>query len=437
MNPFFEITVGGGGQYDPAIGATVVDIPILAGIGGYLEKRNVGKLSGSAYSVLSSGGFSVTTPFASGEVYFFVPNYFASNTVAGSYSNGFNYSRVMSALIPRIGWRQEGNLVDSSNQITLSGRCFNDGSFHPVVTVKNVNDVYGAAAFTVPALNAELLQIKKSAIISALTTVFNKPEVVEKHLLFNRAENNDTEIPNSGRFVGVRFKVAGDKYALKVNSLQLYFTAEQTFNLYIFHDSQTAPVWTQSVTTAANESVSVPFSSDLILNYLGANFSSGYFYLGYFQDDIGSAKAIDEQKCKEKTYCVGVDFFHADKIGSSFNKKQVSTSSQTFGINADITVFRDHTESVVRNAYLFDNAIGLQVAYTVIRNIVYSNRRNQTERTQKEASDSVALSYEMEGAIPAMGVAKTSGLQSKINAEFDRIRKAFFPKQKSQVVTTC
>lgn len=440
MNQFFEITVGGAGPYDPVAGATEVNISILAGIGGYVEKRNVGKLSTSAYTVLSNGGFSVVTPFANGEVYFFIPDYFGNNTATGNYSNGFNYSRVMSAMIPRLGWKQSpDNAVDSSNLISLSGRYFNDGSFHPTVTLSNIKSSFGTGAFANNTqLNAELLQIKKAAIISALTSVFNESELIERKMLFDRCGNNDLEIPSAGKFVGVRFKIAGDKYALKINSIQLYFNEEVTFNLYIFHDTQTAPIWQQSVTTEAGATVAIPLSSELILNYLGTNYSTGHFYLGYFQTDLGTAKAVDEEKHISKKFCFGAEFFQADKVGTSFNKKQISCSSQTFGINADVTVLRDHTESIIRQAYLFDNAIGLQVAYNVVKQFIYSNRRNQDERMAKDVmGENVILSYEMEGAAPAMGVAKTSGLQTRISEELKRLRQSFFPKQKSKVVELC
>lgn len=436
MNLFYEIVVAGNGLYDQPAGSTEFPIASLAGVSGYVEKRGVGRLKTDEYTVLPGGGFSVPAATTAGDVFFFIPSFYTDEITSGSYTNGFNYPKVMAAMASRVGWKDQGGQVDSFNQVSRSGRYFNDGSFHPLVTLQNIkanmeNPSAGGSEF-----NAELQQITRSSIISSLAAVFNQSEHVEDVLLFERALNNDRLIDNTGKFVAARFKVAKG-YALQIKRIQLYFSDAVSFNLYLYHDTQNSPVWQQEVEVPANETVQVELSSPLILNYLTPNYSGGCFYLGYYQDTLGTAKAIDEQGCKTKRIAFGSDFIQADKAGASFNKQQVSVSSQTFGINAEVATFKDHTDSIISQAHLFDNAIGLQVAYSVTKMIMYSTRSNKTQRTTGAELEKTGLQYELEGSLPVPYSPKTTGLQQKINSELKRIRESFFPKQKSQIVNLC
>jgi hypothetical protein len=433
---FYEIVVAGNGLYDQPAGSTEFPIASLAGVGGYVEKRGVGRLRSEEYTILSGGGFSVSAVTSAGDVFFFIPNFFTDEIVSGSYTNGFNYPKVMAAVASRIGWKDQGGQVDSFNQVSRSGRYFNDGSFHPLVTLQNIKANMENPAASGSEFNAELQQIARGSIISSLAAVFNQSEHVEDVLLFERGLNNDRPIDNAGKFVGVGFKVAKG-YALQVKRIQLYFTEQVSFNLYLYHDTQNLPVWQQEVEVSAGETIQVELSSALILNYLTPDYSGGNFYLGYYQDTLGSAKAIDEQGCKTKRIAFGSDFIQADKLGASFNKRQVSVSMQTFGINAEVATFKDHTDYIISQSHLFDNAIGLQVAYSVAKMIMYSTRSNKTQRTTGAELDKTGLQYELDGALPVPYSPKTTGLQQKINSELKRIRESFFPRQKSQIVNLC
>jgi hypothetical protein len=58
------------------------------------------------------------------------------------YSNGFDLIKVQGALLGLVGWQQPTALgspvLSDANLTSRSGRFFNDGSFHAVVTPDNI-----------------------------------------------------------------------------------------------------------------------------------------------------------------------------------------------------------------------------------------------------------------------------------------------------------
>lgn len=361
----------------------------------------------------------------------------------GAYTNGFHLAKVMSAMTGRLGWKQPTQspyaIVDTGNQASASGRYFNDGSFHPIVTIKNIKDTCEDPAISNSDFNALLTQMQKSAIMQCLSAVFDKAELIEQKTLFDRCLNYDLLIPNGSNFVGIRFRVPDPRFTVQINSLGLYFNEAATFTLYLYHDSKKDPIWQQSVTTVADDQTIITPTTELLLNTAINDYKTGSFYLGYYQDDLAGAQAIDEQVHEfADTKCFGFDYFQSVKTGTDFNRKQISITAYTYGINAEVSCFRDHTVAIIRNAPLFDEAVGLQMAYMVCKQVIYAaSRSNLNERALKEQMDKFGLQYELDGSVPISDVPVSSGLQKRINNILARVRQSFFPRYKSQVVDLC
>lgn len=353
------------------------------------------------------------------------------------YTNGFNTDKVIDALVGRLGWKQptkQGSpVLNSTNTQSNSGRYFNDGSFHPLATIENLKATIEDSEIADDSFNNYIEDLQNSIVMQCLTAVFNKPELIEQTRLFERSMNNDQLISNNGKFVGVRFKLSKENVALQVNSIAFYFNEAVTFTLRLYHETKKEPVWSQEVTTIANDQTIIIPETELILSS-NDFYKSGYFYLGYYQDDLGTAKAWYEQYEKEESYAFEYGFFGCEPEGDSFNKTNVSTGSYNFGLNAEVTTFRDHTEKIIRNAHLFDNAQGLQMAYHICKQILYAIRSNVNERILKEQVEKFGLMYELDGKVPLSDVPKSTGLQDKINQELNRINKTFFSEPKAQTV---
>ena len=82
---------------------------------------------------------------------------------------------------------------------------------------------------------------------------------------------------------------------------------------------------------------------------------------------------------------------------------------------------------------LFDEAIGLQMACSVIELMQHSARSNYTERIGKESS--ALLFRELNGAYTDNGVPVSTGLKNRLSRELTRLKKILFPKAKPFIAT--
>lgn len=434
------IKVGGAGPYDPVAGATDCDIPILKGMDIYLDN-----VAPSAYSVLSTGGFRVVTPFVLNAEFYVMQSGISYGSESTGYTNGFCFAQVMAAMFGRVGWKQgtdsKNPVVNSTNLISKSGRYFNDGSYHALVSLQNIKAIMEQENPSDADFNSFIEGLQRAVILRSLNGIFSNPEFIDQSLLYERYGGyTDTPITNAGKFVGVQIKVppAAD-LAVQIDSVSLYFTEDVTFNLYLFNDTKAAPVWVGEVEAVANTATVVNLT-DIVLGHIGGNNLGGIFYLGYFQDHLGSAKAIRESASRFKTNKpYSVSMIEVAKVGSNdFDRRNIGYNIyQTYGINLHISVFRDHSWQIVKKAGLFDNVIGLQMAAQVIEMTLYTTRSNGTERVLKDSTAQLSAGLDLNGAVPVSDGPQTTGLKKQIAQELNRMKESFYPKAKPQSVSLC
>lgn len=351
-----------------------------------------------------------------------------------AYSNGYDLTVVYAALKDRVGFRQPdggGPILSAAVTTTNSGRYFQD--FHSLVTVKNIKSTMELATASDAQLITHLDNLRKSAIMRALKGVFTVPEVVDQVLLFSRYGMNDELIANDGKFIGYEINVA-DKpdSAVQIDALHLYFDSAVTFNIYLFKDGNPTALMTQPVTTVANKITEVALSSERIIG-------RGKYYLGYFQADIGVAKAYREQvDCWNKACFFSIEPIESDATGATtFDRDEVSYTAQPQGLNAEISSFFDQTSHIKRKAAAFDELIGLTLAYSVIEQVMYAVRLNTEEAVLKDQLAQYGIQLEMQGAAPISDSPKITGLKQRIEREARSVRESFYPRPKSIVIDAC
>lgn len=443
-----QIKVGGGGT-NPVAGAAEWNEPLLKGVNGYIDKSGFGIWEFSNYQVLKSGGIRLLNglTFSDTEVLSFVPvNAFYDATNTNGYTNGFNTSLVLSKLVGRVGWLQSPDVpeLDILNSTSKGGRFFNDGSFHALVSLKNIFDTmeWAVSADEPTALefNAYLTSVQRATVLRLLNGVFPEPEYVSQALAYTRwsGGNTDQPLPNNGKFVGYQIKVGNVvDLAFQIDSIGLYFDSDVTFPLYIFNDIKEQPIYTKEVTALANDQTIIELE-DFILNFISSSNHGGTFYLGYFQDDLGGAKAIWETNIEFSNGNVyGLTTIESEATGSTFNKKLFQYTTRTNGLNPHISVFRDHTWQIIKKASLFDNGLGLQTAAWALETLIWTQRSNGTERGLKTAVDKVSASLDLNGVAPISDSPHTTGLKNMITQELNRLKKSFCPDPKPQSMTVC
>lgn len=437
MGKPIQIIIGSGGDYDPGAGETNFVIPSLDGGQFYVEKAGMGAMPYATYETLAGGGFRLLGGLvtAADEIYFVhVVATATPVTGSGDYTNGFNHTQVIASLKDRIGFRQPSGSGAPTLTTTVttsnSGRYFQD--FHALVTVDNMKACMELTNASDAELITHLSQRRSAAILRALNGVFTAPQVIDQpSLIFCRTGINDVKETKADRFVGYRIRVSDTPdAAVQLDSLQLYFDGEVTFDIHLFKDGNPTPLWSQEVTAEADAITDVPLSGKVL--------NRGLYYLGYFEDDLGSVSAY-RQEGEDEDFI----YFDADPItakatgGLTFNRNEVSEYEQIIGLNLEISSFKDYTTAIKRKSAAFDELIGLVLAYDTIEQILYSARSNATERFLKDQIVKVGIQMDLTGAAPVTDSPQIMGLRQRIDRETARVKRSFYPQFTSKTGEIC
>jgi hypothetical protein len=423
-----EITVGGPGAFDPAAGSTDCLIPELRGLQLLIEKRNFGPLKAAEFQPLPAGGFRLIAPFQAGEVYFVFRSGLSYQVEDSGYTNGFQFAKVISALFGRLGWRADttaGAPVPSAdNSLSRSGRYFND--FHALCTLSNIKQILTDPKATDLQINQELEAMQSSVIMRALNGVLNEPELLESGWDFVRdGEQNDRTIENQGLFVGRRIALAPlEDQALQLDRVGLYFDQDVSFPLHLFREGQAAPLATLQVQAIAWQKTAVDIAGWVL------SFQEGFgaaYYVGYFQNDLGAARAIDESRSgPPEMYSWACELIQAKQTGAaSFDRHIRQGCPWSSGLNLRFSAFRDWTYTITRKAALFDELVGLSTAALIVEKAIHTVRSNSTERALKDQLVSLGF-MDLTGAFPAPDGPKVTGLRQMIEREAKRVKKSFY-----------
>lgn len=348
----------------------------------------------------------------------------------------YRRAEVIQALFGRVGFRQPtqadyAGIVDETNLESRSGRYF-DG-FHATVTIPNIHEAANNdALINATDFNIYLANLQQECIVSVLDGVFNKPEIIEQRLEFDRCDEKPVLITNTGRFVGRQIKVASDPgKSIRINAITLFFNGIGTFNVYLFNGAKKAPLKTVSVTTEADSQVIVR-PQDWMLNYMDSINKSGLFYIGYFQDDLADVQAYDEQPYRWSCgKCYGSSCIEADRVTgqADFIRYNPYIGTRTYGLNIEYSTLVDFTEVILQNPQAFDKAIGLQMAAKVVESVMHTTRSNMTQRIGEAGMQRLYNDLNLQMTTPEMPY--STGLKNQLERELKRLHNQFFPKAKA------
>lgn len=405
---------------------------------GILFPQGAPNITEPDYVVITTGGFTLLNgeTFIDNQTFALTPIsvIVAPSGESSNYTNGFDRAAVLSSLTKRLGWRQPtlsgSPIINSDNLTATSGRYFNGQSFHSLVTIKNLQSVQEDENISDDDFNTYLSDMQTDAIFRMLNEVFREKELIEQVLMYTRFATMDQSVTNSGQFVGWIINVANDfGIATQINMATLYFDKDCSFNLYLFMDGKLSPIKTIPVSCVAYQRTEIDFDT-LVLP-----FKTGHkYYFGYFQSELGEAKAVREQvETWATTRCFEAYTFTAPAISDNtdFNHDYRQYGSLPQGINLEIISFKDHTQKILRKANLFDEGQGLQVAIMAIEQIVNSTRSNQTERNVQQITTDQRTFTEVNQAFPTKDAPFMPGLKSRLQAEIKRLKNTFFPPEEA------
>lgn len=344
----------------------------------------------------------------------------------------YNYSKQVEKLIGRLGWRNSPPpylsdfVLDDTNKKSASGMFFDYvGS---LATVKNVHNMYNVPINSIPELNAILLDLQKQTINTVLHDVFSEDtEILDSYNLFPFQNVGLSERTlEAGNFHCFEINPYHNDFSIIIEKVFLLFDSAVTFDLYLFNSNNTktsTAVVKQSVTTKAYESTEI----ELVDFICDTSAGGGYWYLGYFSDEIGGAKPLDHEFR---------DYISSDNYGSiSRETVPVSTiPAGTFlslgsitndpdgnGMNPHITVAQNYSGFISNNKSLFDKAIQTQMHISVSELILNSTR---TDCDQDELQQAFNTAWLRLYGDPSKQIYKTDRVL--LNKEIKNIKSALF-----------
>lgn len=346
----------------------------------------------------------------------------ALNVTQRTLSNGFDIDAVYNGLKDRVLWLSQGVSSQSS-------RYYED--FHTLCDTALLDDLRPDSG----TLSDYLDNLQRSVILNAVNAVYNAPQVIDPAMLcFYRGDwvLYPQPVANTGQFVGLRLLVSRGDFAVKMNSLELFFDNDCTFNMYLYNDMTLPPIYTVEVTASAQQQVIIDLSNDAILNWLSNTINKGgNFYFGYYQDDI------EAQGAKAMYYSVSMQGYKTARIWAysspttidvqgnrNFKRNVIGSNNLTYGMNLEVTTYRDATNNIIRNSHLLDNLIGLQMAAKVVEAYIFTYRSNGIQRNVTSNDALQHLYEELNLAKPSEEIPYSVGLRKQINQEVVKVKQA-------------
>jgi len=336
----------------------------------------------------------------------------------------------------RIGWLEPSktgytSILDTDNKTTLSGKTFD--ALHPLTNFVRFKDTYPDSAATAGVLNAQLKAWQQTGIITVMEDVTRDQDFVNHGVLLSEDDFDlDDTIANSDKFVFVRVTVPYG-YVLTVQSIGISLDTVDTFNVYIFNSTQKAYLTaTEAITPVANAEkwTALTYKNLWGTTYSAPIMKSGVYYIGYFQTDIPTAKAL-QREYYPKSSPVRFEYCYATPNGTSCPEDEtISTTGYTYGINLDYTISRDFTPIYIKSPQLFDKALGYYVIEQMIRQMLLTDRFNTSERKAKDVPPVSQLFTELNGQSETTGT-PYKGVIQLYKDEVEKLKAVLFKKNQT------
>jgi hypothetical protein len=201
--------------------------------------------------------------------------------------------------------------------------------------------------------------------------------------------------------------------------------------MYLYNDMNLPPVYKMNVTASAYNQVIVDLQNNAILNYLTPNNTKGgIWYFGYYQKDLGTARAI--------YYNIAYNQFHGCRLWAysaptytdpqgnlNFQRNNIGANNLTYGLNLEVSSYVDATNNMVANQHLLDEVIGNLMAVRVIKDIIYGYRSNGVSRIVKGNEQLGELYTQLNGIKAGEDIPYVMGLQDILSRAIRTAKKTF------------
>jgi hypothetical protein len=339
----------------------------------------------------------------------------------------FNVSDIRSKLNGVVGFREpidpDFQILTTDNKQATSGKYLQDYSAY--VTVQNIKDTQPYAEVSDANFNSWLSERIKDAAVSACQSVFEDDDLIENRLLYDYESRKTNLLENRGDFVGYEITVSKNKdIKAIINQIITEFSGTGKVKLLMFHSGFNTPLETIEIDVADTDMKSTELEWSLPYDN---TIKGGKFYIGYLTNGL-PVKAINREwdMANIPNYFkrIGIEPMRVPGHDSEtlFDVDDVEYTSETYGLNFDISVYRDFTSLIIRNKNKMADAIGYQFAVNMVSMMMTSPRNNRIERLNKGN-----LFAELNGTVATERMPTTAqGIQSKLESRIKDLKRYFY-----------
>ena len=336
-----------------------------------------------------------------------------------------NVSEIRSNLFGVVGLRQpydpEYDILESTLTASSSGMFFEQYSSY--VNVRNIYDSQPYADISETNFNIWLTNAIKDSISKVIQRCFSKNDLIENALLYSYSTRKTSayELANGQDFVGYEITVSKRKdLSVFINKIFTEFSGTGTVKILLFNDNKESTIQTQEVIVtdkSAKETVlnwALPYANSV---------TGGKYYIGYLTDGLVPKAINRDYESAAVRHCYNALKIQPIKVANwtdetLFDIEAVEYTSETWGLNFDISSFRDYTSYIVNNKNMFVEVIGYQFAADMLGMMITSNRTNATERLQKGN-----LLLELQGNYTNEELPTFKGVNSKLESSVKEVQK--------------
>jgi len=338
------------------------------------------------------------------------------------------------SLLGLVGFRQstitEYAILDAANLASDSGLYVNDIS--GLITTKNIKQSQEDKDISDANFNTYLKDRMKSSFLTLLKSVYSDNDLIENHLLFPYESDYDNKLTNATDFVGYELDVAKIKdINVVINKIMLTFDGIDTVKILLFNSTQNALQQSQEITTVADSAKhttlnwNIPYADGV---------SGGKWYIGYLRSGLTKQaynREFESANVQSGFNCVGITPIQVSGWDAEtlFDVNDVEYKSETWGLNFDISSFKDFTSIVVENKDRFARGLQLQVAADLLQAMATSTRSNRDERLIK-----MDALYDLNGNRSNPEIPQSVGVLNQLRHEIKLLKK-FANPPKMQINT--
>jgi hypothetical protein len=347
-----------------------------------------------------------------------------------------NINEIRTNLFGVVGLRQPYNpeyaILTAANIASSSGMFFDQ--FSSYITVENIKETQPYADITDENFNLWLTDKIKDSISRGLNQCFNEEDLIENRLLFDNSirKVSSDEIDNDGDFVGYEIEVCKLKDVKAViNKIIAEFSGAGDVKILLFNDNLDATLQDETITINATNVQSVV---DWDLVYANS-VAGGRFYIGYLTNGL-TPKAYNRNfnsaNSQNSFNMMGIQPIKVSGWNAEtlFDINDIEYVPETFGLNFDLSSYRDWTSIAVNDKNKFKDVIGYQFAVDIIGMMYASTRTNGIERLQKGN-----LLIELQGGFVNDELPVVIGVQTKLKNAIEEVKKTLVNPPELQTLT--